>query len=71
LRTLVDIPDEDLKLITKLTKKRAISRAEFVREAIGVALAPYRRKMEHKAFGLWTDLKEDGIEYQERLRSEW
>jgi metal-responsive CopG/Arc/MetJ family transcriptional regulator len=71
LRTLVDIPDEDLKLITKLTKKRAISRAEFVREAIGTALAPYRRKMEHKAFGLWTDLKEDGIEYQERLRSEW
>ncbi len=71
LRTLVDIPDEDLKLIAKLTKKRAISRAEFVREAIDVALAPYRRKMEHKAFGLWTDLKEDGIEYQERLRSEW
>lgn len=71
MRTLVDIPDEDIKLISKVVKKRSISRAEFVRRAIDAALAPYRKKMEHKAFGLWADLAEDGLEYQERLRSEW
>ena len=71
MRTLVDIPDQDLKLITKVVKKRAISRAEFVRQAIEAALAPYRKKIEHKAFGLWSGLSEDGLEYQERMRSEW
>jgi Arc/MetJ-type ribon-helix-helix transcriptional regulator len=24
-----------------------------------------------KAFGLWADRKEDGLAYQERMRSEW
>ena len=71
MRTLVDIPDEDLKLIAKVVKRRSISRAEFVRRAIDAALAPYRKKMDHKAFGLWADLTEDGQAYQQRLRSEW
>jgi metal-responsive CopG/Arc/MetJ family transcriptional regulator len=71
MRTLVDIPEEDLKLIRKVVKRRAISRAEFVREAIGAALAPYRKRIDHRAFGLWANLAEDGVAYQERLRSEW
>ena len=71
MRTLVDIPDEDLKLIAKVVKKRSISRAEFVRHAIDSALAPYRKKIEHGAFGLWAGRDEDGLDYQERLRSEW
>lgn len=71
MRTLIDIPAEDLKLLNSVAKKRDISRAELVREAIATALAPYRRKMNHRAFGLLADLKEDGLAYQERMRSEW
>lgn len=71
MRTLVDIPEEDLKLIKTVTKKLGVSRAEFVRRAISKSLAPHRRKMDHSAFGLWADHPEDGLEYQERIRSEW
>jgi metal-responsive CopG/Arc/MetJ family transcriptional regulator len=53
MRTLVDIPDDDLKLLKLVTQKLGLSRAEFVRQAIAAHLAPHRRKMSHAAFGLW------------------
>ena len=71
MRTLVDIPEEDLKLLKIVTKKLSISRAEFVRRAIAASLAPHRRKMDHNAFGLWAGHAEDGLQYQERMRAEW
>ena len=71
MRTLVDIPEEDLKLLNVVTRKLSISRAEFVRRAIAASLAPHRRKMQHAAFGLWNEQAQDGIAYQERIRSEW
>jgi len=71
MRSLVDIPDDDIKLLKLVTKKLAISRAEFVRQAITAHLAPYRRKMSHAAFGLWAEQPEDCVAYQQRVRSEW
>jgi N-glycosylase/DNA lyase len=71
MRTLIDIPDDDFKLLQSVVKKLAISRAEFVRRAIAISLAPYRRTMNHEAFGLWASHPIDGIEYQEKVRAEW
>jgi len=71
MRTLVDIPDEDLKLLDRVVKRLSISRAEFVRRAIARSLSPHRRKMNHEAFGLWARHPQDGLEYQERMRAEW
>jgi metal-responsive CopG/Arc/MetJ family transcriptional regulator len=71
MRTLIDIPDKDFKLLKAIVRRLEISRAEFVRRAITTALAPYRKKMNHEAFGLWASHPEDGMEYQERMRAEW
>ena len=71
MRTLIDIPDDDIKLLNTVVRQLAISRAEFVRRAIATSLAPYREAMNHEAFGLWADHPVDGLEYQERLRAEW
>lgn len=71
MRVLVDIPNLDIKLMDEVAGKLAISRAEFVRRAIADSLTPYRRKMNHAAFGLLSGMEEDGLAYQERLRSEW
>lgn len=71
MRTLVDIPDDDLKLLNMVIKKQGISRAEFVRKAIATSLSPYRHHMSHEAFGLWASHPIDGLEYQERMRTEW
>lgn len=71
MRILVDVPNPDLELLNKVTKRRAISRSEFIRQAITVSLSPYRRKMNHSAFGSWPAATEDGLALQKRMRDEW
>jgi hypothetical protein len=71
MRTLIDIPEEDLKLLNNVVRKLEISRAEFIRRAINSSLAPHRGRMNHEAFGAWAALAEDGLAYQERMRAEW
>ena len=71
MRTLIDIPEEDLMLLTQVAKKLSVSRAEFVRQAVATSLAPHRQKMNHAAFGSWPEFSEDGVAYQERMRAEW
>jgi metal-responsive CopG/Arc/MetJ family transcriptional regulator len=71
MRTLVDIPAEDLDLVNGVAKKLDISRAEFVRRAISQYLRPHRTDPAEEAFGIWRDRPVDGLEYQERMREEW
>jgi metal-responsive CopG/Arc/MetJ family transcriptional regulator len=74
MRTLVDIPDDQLAELTKLAEREKVSRASLVRRAVSELLAAKRATGEDAiaaAFGLWADMEEDGLAYQERLRSEW
>ena len=74
MRTLVDIPDDQLAELTKLAELEKVSRASLVRRAVAEMLAS-KRKVKGDgiaaAFGLWASRDEDGLAYQERLRSEW
>jgi metal-responsive CopG/Arc/MetJ family transcriptional regulator len=75
MRTLVDIPDDDLAVINKVVKAQSISRAEFIRRAIAQSLTAHRKaqieKAREAAFGLLAGRSIDGMEYQERIRQEW
>ncbi len=75
MRTLVDIPDEDLAIINSVVKAQSISRAEFIRRAIAQSLTAHRKiqieKARDAAFGLLAGRSIDGMEYQERIRQEW
>ena len=76
MRTLVDIPDEDLVLLNKLSKNRRQSRAHIVRTAISSYLHSQSNDLADSAFGLWTAGNkprkfEDGVAYQNRMRREW
>lgn len=71
MRTLIDIPDEDLNVLNGVAKKLAISRAEFVRQAIAKSLEPHRTTLGLPAFGLWSKHPVDGVEYQRKMRGEW
>ena len=70
MRTLVDIPDQQIKELTALCAMRKESRAEVIRQAITYYLDRHRNKSD-EAFGIWKSSAEDGLAYQERLRSEW
>jgi metal-responsive CopG/Arc/MetJ family transcriptional regulator len=71
MRTLIDIPDDDLKALDQLGERGGVSRAKLVRQAISDYLAKTYKAQIDTAFGLWRDRAEDGVDYQRRVRSEW
>ena len=74
MRTLVDIPDDQIAELAKIADAEKVSRAALVRRAITDLLAAHRAKKNdafEAAFGSWADMEEDGLAFQERLRSEW
>ena len=71
MRTIVEIPDEIIKSLDRITTSEKRSRASLIREAIGEYLKQRALPPAEAAFGLWKPSKEDGIAYQTRLRGEW
>ena len=76
VRTLVDIPAEELQRLTALSKERKVSRAHLVRCAVSQYLAEEEGKETRKdtldeLFGIWKDRNIDGLAYQEMMRKEW
>lgn len=71
MRTLVNIPDNQLNELAKICKQEKRSRAAVVREAIAAYIVEHRSKKSIDAFGLWGKKKTDGLKYQRKIRSEW
>jgi hypothetical protein len=70
MRTIIDLPERDLRHLTELGQERGMSRAEIIRQAIKIFLT-FHQKDPEQAFGLWRDRSEDGLRYQQALRAEW
>jgi Ribbon-helix-helix protein, copG family len=70
MRTIIDLPERDLRHLTELAEERGLSRAEIIRGAIKVFLT-FHQKAPNKAFGLWREASPDGLRYQDALRAEW
>ena len=73
MRTIIELPEEQLRALDAWRQVRGISRAEAVRRAVANLLedeAQVRAAVD-AAFGLWSDRSLDGLAEQERLRAEW
>jgi len=71
MRTLVELPDEQIEPLEALAEQMQLSRAELIRCAVADYLQRYQSVDEDAAFGLWRDRQEDGLAYQARIRSDW
>jgi predicted transcriptional regulator len=71
MRTVIDLPDEQIEPLKALAEQMRLSRAELVRRAVADYLRRHQPAADDAAFGLWKNRSEDGVAYQERLRSEW
>ena len=71
MRTIVDLTERQIAELDKLSRSKAVSRAELVRRAVDRFLAddvPDRAS----AFGAWKKgAKRDGLAVQRRIRKEW
>jgi hypothetical protein len=70
MRTLVDIPDDQINALAKIGEHRRLSRAALIRRAIAALIASESAPPSDEAFGVWGQ-GEDGLDYQNRLRAEW
>lgn len=70
---IITVPEEDKAWLTSYSKANNISVAEAIRQAIrklknGSEIETYRALLESTR-GTW--MNEEGLKYQEKIRSEW
>lgn len=71
MRTLVEIPDDDIKWLDRMAEERGISRTAMVREAVAQMRSGASRKAVDDFFGIWRDRADvgNGHAFQQRVRS--
>lgn len=71
MRTIVDLPSNQVRALSSLCQAKKISRAEAVRRAIDHWIKKTGMESPDEAFGLWKKRKINARKYIEKLRSEW
>jgi len=73
MRTIIDIPDSQIKILDQLSQRKKISRTQIVRQALTNYITDYTesKKGYESAFGIWKDKQLDSLVYQSKLRDEW
>ncbi len=71
MRTLIDLPDDQVSSLAEISARSNQSRAALIREAIAEYLANHRQRPPEDAFGLWGKNGADGLKYQKKARAEW
>jgi metal-responsive CopG/Arc/MetJ family transcriptional regulator len=70
MRTLVDIPEPQIRALDDASRREKRSRAALIRQAIDEYLAKDGETCDDDAFGILRG-GEDGLAYQKRMRDEW
>ena len=73
VRTIIELPTDQLRALDAWREARGLSRAEAVRRAVASLLADeaQARVAVDAAFGIWSSRGVDGLAEQERLRKDW
>jgi len=71
MRTVIDVPDQLIESLDRVSGIEQCSRAALIREAIAEFLRKKSGPPAEAAFGLWQQRKTDGVRYQKELRDEW
>ncbi len=73
MRTLVDIPDDDIRWLDKKAAESGKSRTALVREAVAALRSEADLDWIKRGVGLWKDRTDigDAVEWQRRERASW
>jgi len=71
MRTIVDLPEEQVEELSAIAKQARLPRAELLRRAVSEYLLRHKPDHGDAAFGLWKENRQDGLDYEDRMRSEW
>lgn len=70
MRTIIDLPDDQVQQLAAHCRIHDISRAEAIRQAVAILLAQQATEPD-QAFGLWKERHIDALQYQQAIRDEW
>ena len=71
MRTIIDLPDNQVKALRTICEQTRLSRAELIRRAVDDYLGRHLPENDIHAFGLWRSRAEDGLSYQNRVTKDW
>ena len=71
MRTIIQLPQDQLTHLDAHCRRENVSRAEAIRRAIAAMLADRSKADAAGAFGLWRDRAADADAELDRLRNEW
>jgi hypothetical protein len=71
MRTIVDIPEDQVEALKRLGERSRLSRAELMRRAVAEYLQRHSPGPGDAAFGLWREQPLDALAVQDSLRAEW
>ncbi len=72
MKTLITITEAQRQLLADICKKKGISRAEAIRQAIEEYGQKIRATIEAPdVFGMWKSKPVDALKYEDKLRNEW
>ena len=70
MRTIVDLPDEQIEALKRIAEHSQLSRAELIRRAVTQYLACHQPVSDDDTFGFRKARQKDGLKYQESVRAE-
>jgi hypothetical protein len=71
MRTIIELPADQLEALDSLCEREGISRAEGVRRAVAEHVRQHQSDRVSQAFGIWRARGVDGLAYEQRVRREW
>jgi hypothetical protein len=71
MRTIIDLPEEQIGALTRLCEEQRISRAEGVRRAVALMLKEAASGQKDVGFGLWRHKRISSRKLVDSLRGEW
>ncbi|MBM3749668.1 MAG: ribbon-helix-helix protein, CopG family [Acidimicrobiia bacterium] len=71
MRTIIELPQDQLTDLDGWCRREGISRAEAIRRAVAAMLAERAKGDAGRAFGLWRGRATEALAEQERIRNEW
>jgi metal-responsive CopG/Arc/MetJ family transcriptional regulator len=71
MRTLVDLPEADVRSLDAMAKAQNASRAKLIRAAVEAFLKAKSEDPIDASFGAWKNKDIDGLDYQRKIRDEW
>jgi metal-responsive CopG/Arc/MetJ family transcriptional regulator len=71
MRTIIELPQEQLEALDQICRQDEISRAEAIRRAVAEHVKRRIAGDARRAFGIWRGRRLDGLKYEQALRREW